>query len=145
MQLSHDQCQIQGKMHHFPTRNKPHAFGPWDKSKSPYPMRNRIIPNSATIGGPGTDLHVVSWFLVPNHCPVGNYVISELVWVLPIVVWLTIPRHLLRDQELLGLQPHGSWSPTVASLGIRQFLNEYGFFLVYRILSNSSTLSVSTT
>ena len=34
----------------FPTPSDPHSYGLWDKSKNPYLLRNRIIPNSATVG-----------------------------------------------------------------------------------------------
>ena len=36
------------KIGDFPTLNNPHSCGSWDKSKNPYPLRNRINPNSAT-------------------------------------------------------------------------------------------------
>ncbi len=75
-------------MHDFPTPRDPHPCGPWDKSTNPYPSRNRIIPTLATTGAPGTTQPAASWFLGPDGCFVGNYVISQRVWVLAILFLL---------------------------------------------------------
>ena len=57
--LSHDQYQNQWR--NGGIRNcaisqdlVPHSHGSWDKNKNPYLLKNCIIPNEATIGGPGT-------------------------------------------------------------------------------------------
>ena len=34
----------------FPTPSYPHSHGAWDKSKNPYPLRNCITLNEATVG-----------------------------------------------------------------------------------------------
>ena len=47
------------EMCNFSTPSEPHSNELWNKSKNPYPLRNRIIPNSATACGlvvPGTQL-----------------------------------------------------------------------------------------
>ena len=56
------------ELDNFPTPNDLHSDGSWDKSKSPYLLRNDIIPNSATVGAPGTNWPVDSWCLDPDGC-----------------------------------------------------------------------------
>ena len=57
------------KMRNFPTPSDPHFYGSWDKSKNPYPLRNCIIPNSATAGDPGTIQPAAEMFLGPQQVP----------------------------------------------------------------------------
>ena len=58
---------------------------PWDKSKNPYLSRNSVIPKEATAGAPETRRPVASWFQGPDGCLIGNYAISQWVWVLAIL------------------------------------------------------------
>ena len=55
------------------------------KNYNKNPLRNRIISIKATARAPGTTRPVVSIFLGPNGCLVGNYVISQWVWALAFV------------------------------------------------------------
>ena len=66
------------------TPSDPYFRGSLDKSKNPYPLRNRIIPNEATAGTPETTQPAASWFLGPDSCLVGNYAICQWVWALAI-------------------------------------------------------------
>ena len=68
-------------MHNFPTPSDHQFHGSLNKSKNPYPLRNHIISNEATAGAPGTIQPVASWFQGPDSCLIGNYVISQWVWV----------------------------------------------------------------
>ncbi len=78
---------------------------PWDKCKNPYPLRNCITCNEATARAPGTTRSVVSWCLGSKSHVVGNYVISEWVWVLAINhvhIW-TRHWYLLYHRKAAGL------------------------------------------
>ena len=61
------------------------GHGSWDKQQNPTPI-NHIIPNSATVGGPGTTQFMASCFLDPNGCLIENYMISQRVGVVAIIV-----------------------------------------------------------
>ena len=57
-------------------------------SKNPYPLRIRIIlPNeiAVRVQEPQRDSPSDSW--VPGCCQVGNYAISQWVWVLAFIQW----------------------------------------------------------
>ena len=59
--------------------------GCWEMCNAQWPpLRNRIIPNLTTAGAWWTTRPVASCFLGRNGCLVGNYVISQRVWVLAI-------------------------------------------------------------
>ena len=75
------------EMRDFPIPSDPHAHGSWDIHKNPYPLRNCIIPNLATVGAPGTKRPVASWFPGPDSFLIGNYVISQWAWLLAILTF----------------------------------------------------------
>ena len=72
------------EMCYFPTPIMLIPNGSWDKSKTLYPLRNCILPKEATAGAPATTQSAALWFLDPHSCLIGNYAISQWVWVLPI-------------------------------------------------------------
>ena len=84
------------ELHDFPTPNDLHSLGSWDKSKNPYPLGNCIIPNSATAGAQGTTQPATSWLLDASGCLIGNYTISQWVWVIAIIMdtSLQFPLHV---------------------------------------------------
>ena len=51
-------------LHDFSTPINHHSHVSWDESKNPYPLRNHIIPNSATPGGSRN--HSASDLMVPG-------------------------------------------------------------------------------
>ena len=69
-QISPENCIVPVIVIHYPTTSVyisgetgcwelcdtqfPHSHGPWAKSKSPYPLRNHIIPNEVTVKVPVT-------------------------------------------------------------------------------------------
>ena len=69
-------------------------------SKNPFLLRNRIIPNEATAGAPGTIRPAASWFLGPDSCfslcscfyPMAHR--NEGHWVLGNHVFPYTPRSL---------------------------------------------------
>ena len=65
----------------FPTPGDPHSYGLRNKSKNPYPLRYRIIPDLATARAPGTMKSTALLFLGHDSCLIGNYAISQWVWV----------------------------------------------------------------
>ena len=67
-------------MHVFTTPSDPHSHGAWDKNRNPYPLGNCINPNTATARAPGT-----CGFVVPGSCLIGNYRISQPVWLLALI------------------------------------------------------------
>ena len=73
------------ELHGVPAPSDPHFRGSWDKSKSPYPLRNCIIPKLATAGTPRTTWPVASWFLGPGGCLIENYATVQSVRVLALL------------------------------------------------------------
>ena len=70
----------------FLTPNDPHSHMSWDKCENPYPLRNCMIPNSATAGAPRTTWPVALWLLGPDSCLVWNHAISQWVWALATIL-----------------------------------------------------------
>ncbi len=62
-----------------------HSYGPWDKSKNPCPLRDCVIPNSATNRAPEISRPAALWFLNPYGHLIGDYAIFQWAWVLAII------------------------------------------------------------
>ena len=58
-----------------------------DYSKNKYPMKNRTIPNKATVGVQEPQGWRPSGSWSPNGCWVRNYVNSQWIWVLTYIPW----------------------------------------------------------
>ena len=69
------------ELHEFSIPSDRHSHGPWNKSRFPYLLRNRIFPNLAIVGGPET-----MCLLVPDTCVVESYAVSQWVWLLGVIL-----------------------------------------------------------
>ena len=70
----------------FQTLNYPHYYGSWDETKNIYTLRHCAISNLATARAPETTQPVAFRFMGPDSCLTGNYVISQWVQVLGIMI-----------------------------------------------------------